>query len=610
MFGIILAALGLGFLIFIHELGHYVMARRVGMKVEVFSIGFGSPLVAWVRPNGEKWQLGWLPFGGYVKIKGTDREGDVDPYQVSDGFFGKGPWSRIKVAFMGPFVNILFALLVFAALYFMGGRDQPFSNMTTSIGAVDPKSELYNDGFRPGDQILQYGSEKVTGFKSHFLAPIVAEGPTDLLIRHHDWTQGSINEKIITLSPYTIERHGEKAATFGVLAPASFIVFNPPWVEKAAIPTKAPIQKAGIQAGDMIVWYDGMPIFSQPQLNALVQEGHALVILERGGDLLVRRVPRVPVTALKLDTFAKDEIRDWTYESGLSPTQHLLFIPYNLSPEGIVEGRFRFIDKEDEVKYIPEQLKTDVERSLILGDRIVSVDGVKVTHAPDILKALQTHVAHLIVYRNGNLPLATQEETQHLYDKIHDERGFAPLIAALTDPTLPKETDGFVLLNGVTPKPLKDWSEKDKNSQDQTLYLGLPGLADRLVKYNPNPFQQFYDVFTEISTTLGGLVSGHINPKWVSGPVGIVRIMSSSWSEGFKNGLYWLGVISLNLAIINLLPLPVLDGGTILFGFIEMVSGQKFSLKLLDKLILPFALALIGLIIFFTYNDILRLLGG
>ena len=611
MLGIILAALGLGFLIFIHELGHYFMAKKVGMKVETFSVGFGSPLLSWIRPNGEKWQLGWLPFGGYVKIKGTERDGDLDPYDVSDGFFGRGPWNRVKVAFMGPFVNLVFAFLVFVLLFALGGRDQPFSNLTTTIGAVDPKSELYIAGFRPGDEILSYGNEKVTGIKSHFLAPIIAEGQTDLSIRLHDWTKGTVEDKQIPLSPYTTERHGEKAPTFGVVAPGSFITFNPPWIEKAAISPKAPIQKAGIEPGDTIVWYDGMPTFSQSQLNTLVQDGNALVVIDRSGELLVRRVPRVPLSALKLDSFTKDELRDWTYEARLSPSKDgLLFIPYNISSDGTVEGRFRFIDKEDEIKYIPEHLKTDVERSLQVGDRIVSVDGEKVSTAPDILKLVQTHTAHLIVYRNGTPSTLSQEETQSFYDKIHDERAFSPLIKALTDPALPKTADGFALLNGVTPKPLKDWSDKDKESTDQTLYLGLPGLADRPVNYNPNPFQQFSEVSSEIGTTLGGLVSGHISPKWVSGPVGIVRIMSTSWADGFKSGIFWLGVISLNLAFINLLPLPVLDGGTILFGLIEIVTGRKFSLKLIDKLIFPFALALIALILFFTYNDVLRLFGS
>src|SRR5882757_1486298 len=101
---LLLAILGLGFLIFIHELGHYWMARRVGMRVETFAIGFGRPIFSWMH-DGTKWQIGWLPFGGYVKIAGVESDPNVDLYSISDGFYGKGPWARIKVAFMGPLVN-------------------------------------------------------------------------------------------------------------------------------------------------------------------------------------------------------------------------------------------------------------------------------------------------------------------------------------------------------------------------------------------------------------------------------------------------------------------------------------------------------------------------
>src|SRR5271166_5372441 len=94
---LILAIFGLSFLIFIHELGHYWMARRVGMRVETFSIGFGRPILSWVR-DGVTWQIGWLLFGGFVRIAGTDTEKDTDPYKVPDGYFGKSPLDRIKVS--------------------------------------------------------------------------------------------------------------------------------------------------------------------------------------------------------------------------------------------------------------------------------------------------------------------------------------------------------------------------------------------------------------------------------------------------------------------------------------------------------------------------------
>ena len=106
---ILLALLGLSFLIFIHELGHYFVAKKVGMKIEVFSIGFGKALFSWKR-NGVKWQVGILPFGGYVKIAGMEKKGNQEPYEIKDGFFGKKPVDRIKVAISGPLVNFIFAI--------------------------------------------------------------------------------------------------------------------------------------------------------------------------------------------------------------------------------------------------------------------------------------------------------------------------------------------------------------------------------------------------------------------------------------------------------------------------------------------------------------------
>src|ERR1700704_1985386 len=100
---IIFAILALSFLIFIHELGHFIMARRVGMRVETFAIGFGKPIFSWEH-DGVKWQIGWILFGGYVKIAGQDFDKDKDPYSIPDSFFGKSPLDRIKVAVMGPLV--------------------------------------------------------------------------------------------------------------------------------------------------------------------------------------------------------------------------------------------------------------------------------------------------------------------------------------------------------------------------------------------------------------------------------------------------------------------------------------------------------------------------
>ncbi|MCB1135262.1 MAG: site-2 protease family protein, partial [Chlamydiia bacterium] len=171
---ILSAALGLGFLIFIHELGHYLVAKRVGMRIEVFSIGFGKPIKVWKR-NGEIWQICYLPFGGYVKMAGMDAEDGQEPSEIRDGFWGRTPMDRIKVALAGPVVNLAFALAVFGLMWMGGGREKSFAEYTHRIGWVEPSSELYAAGFRPGDTIVSYDGRAFTDYKDHLYAAMLSD---------------------------------------------------------------------------------------------------------------------------------------------------------------------------------------------------------------------------------------------------------------------------------------------------------------------------------------------------------------------------------------------------------------------------------------------------
>ncbi len=136
--------------------------------------------------------------------------------------------------------------------------------------------------------------------------------------------------------------------------------------------------------------------------------------------------------------------------------------------------------------------------------------------------------------------------------------------------------------------------------------LGVP-LVDREVLYNPTPQQQFADVFKETWRTLYGLFSGYLNPKFMSGPVGIIQVVHHSWMIGYKEVLFWMAVISLNLGLINLLPIPVLDGGHILFSVVEIVTKKPIRSKTMERMVIPFIGLLIALFIYITYQDIARL---
>ena len=151
---------------------------------------------------------------------------------------------------------------------------------------------------------------------------------------------------------------------------------------------------------------------------------------------------------------------------------------------------------------------------------------------------------------------------------------------------------------------LKSFEENQKN-----LMLGI-GLKDREVIYNPTPLVMFGDVFDQTWRTLSNLFTGYLSPKWMSGPIGIVQVIHYGWTQGVKEALFWMAVISLNLGILNLFPLPILDGGHICFSLVESVTKKPLKAKTMERLIIPFIVVLVGFFIYLTYNDIVRLIGN
>ncbi|ADI37730.1 putative zinc metalloprotease CT_072 [Waddlia chondrophila 2032/99] len=642
---IVLAILGLSFLIFIHELGHYWMARRVGMRVETFAIGFGRPIYSWMR-DGVKWQIGWLLFGGFVKIAGTDTDSTVDPYAVKDGFFGKGPWNRIKVAFMGPFVNLVFALLVFALLWAIGGRTKSFAEYTSKIGWVDPNSELYALGVRPGDEVDSYDEHPFSSYKDHLYASLLGDEEIKIKGTKIDYETGERFPFEYTVASYPNPAFADKKMkTTGILSSASYIIYdrlhngreNP-------LPEGSPLQNSGIQYGDRILWVDGETVFSNAQLSELLNDGRVLMTIKRGNDIIHRRVPRVRAQELRPDVEFREEMIDWMYEAGLNSRrfQDLYAIPYNLTHDGVVEEELRFIDKADQKKAFPVHLFSDLEEPLRPGDRIIAVQGQQVKRSYEILRGLQTKQVQIIVardsaetavipYQKANVSFNQNIEWMHLH-QIADSIGTNALKA---------RAGNLVLLAPVTPMARKNFpmSEETKawyaaellekkqeiekiedperraqllgqlKESQELLVLGIPNPQDRQVVYNPNPVTVFSNVAKEIGRTMQALFSGTLSPKYIAGPVGIVHMVQTTSSQSLMEALFWIGAISLNLGVLNLLPVPILDGGTIVFAFIEMVTGRRMKPKTLEKVVIVFAILLISFFLFLTYNDISRVFG-
>lgn len=628
---LLLAAFGLGFLIFIHELGHYFMARRVGMTVEAFAIGFGKPLFTW-NFQGVKWHICCLPFGGYVKIKGMEKQEGIDLYSVSDGYFGKKPIDRIKVALMGPIVNIIFAFIAFSLIWSLGGRSKPFSEFTKIIGWVDPQSELFEKGVKPGDEITRYDGHDFQGYKDLMYAAVM--GGKKETISGFEVNYSSQEKTPFT---YTVEAYPDPRAadpgirTFGILSPASYLIYE------GDLPDGSPMMGSGIQVGDRIVSVDGSLVFSIDQLQNSVNDSKALLTVKRGENTFLTRIPRVAISDLRLGGKEKAELDDWKTEAKIEQKiDDVIFIPYKVNSFGIVEGQLSYIGA-DSIERRHRQNGTEIP--LHIGDQILAVDGKVINSGYDLTRQLQNREVQIIVERSENFGPLSWKDADRQFDKKINWQDYHALLLSIGNPESQRNKGNLFLLNPVVPKTFQEFSltNEKKAMFDQYIakqkeaidaiedpvkkeaalvaleknqnrsMLGIP-LQDRKVIYNPSPFALFYSVLEETGRTMKGLVTGNLNPKWMSGPVGIVQVMHHGWSLGFQEAIYWMALISLNLGILNLLPIPVLDGGHICFALYEQTTKRRLKAKTIERLIIPFVILLVGFLIFVTYQDLARLI--
>ncbi len=161
MYSVVSAIVVLGVLIFVHELGHFVVAKLSGVRVLVFSLGFG-PKLCGVRLGETEYILSAIPLGGYVKMLGEgkgeeeDEEAELSEEEQQGSYAHKGPWRRMAIIIAGPLTNILFAALVFAVVYLFG-----VPSLVPVVGEVNYEMPAYSAGFRTGDRIISIDGKKI-----------------------------------------------------------------------------------------------------------------------------------------------------------------------------------------------------------------------------------------------------------------------------------------------------------------------------------------------------------------------------------------------------------------------------------------------------------------
>ena len=262
----------LGVLIFVHEAGHFVMARRIGVRVLCFSLGFGPKILKYRRGDTE-YCVSAIPLGGYVKMAG---ESPDDPRSGRDDeFMSKSKWQRFLILIMGPATNILFAVVVMTFVLYQGAEVPRYEQQPPEIGAVVEESPAERAGIRPGALILQVSGRPVQTWMELQLAVLPRAGrELELVVRGGDGAQ-----RTARLTP---QAEGQfQLGEIGVLPQMH------PQV-RSILPGE-PAERAGIRADDVILAVDGEPVENQGELIATINAsaGVPLTLTIRRDDALV-----------------------------------------------------------------------------------------------------------------------------------------------------------------------------------------------------------------------------------------------------------------------------------------------------------------------------------
>lgn len=247
----------LGILVTFHEFGHYWVARRCGVRVLRFSVGFGKPVWKRIGRDGTEYAIAWIPLGGYVKML-DEREVEVAPSERHESFNAKSVWQRIAIVAAGPIANLLLCIALLWLMFVVGKPDfQPDIGRAEGIAA--------EAGFQAGDRLLEVNGRATRTWSEAGIAlatAVIDREPTAVRVRTAD---GDERVRMLPLDRPGLVLSEERPFTDLGLRPAW------PAVVGEVSPGSA-AEAAGLRAGDRIVSLDGRPVHTYDQVSPLLQE--------------------------------------------------------------------------------------------------------------------------------------------------------------------------------------------------------------------------------------------------------------------------------------------------------------------------------------------------
>lgn len=503
-------------LIFVHELGHFVWAKIFGVKVLTFSIGFGPKLVRF-RGRETEYCIGLLPLGGFVKMLEENRQEPVLPEDKHRTFDAQALWKRVIIVLAGPAMNLLFPVLLY-----VGASMGKSEFLPPTVGVVLPDHPA--DGkLQPGDRVLEVDGVHISTFAE--LRRTVRKNPGRELqlkvFRDNAYVEVSITpEEHVERKPLDIV---ERVGSIGIQP-------NRPAAVVGISEVDSPAYRAGLRTFDRITEVRGQPVHTFADLRAQLEEN---------------RGETVPVTYLRPVRVpnALGELADlYVYESGVAA----------LTPNPAGRDLRARTGMELASLYVAhvEEGSAEWRAGLRPGDRITAVDDVEVTTWSSFVDRLMAAPdrPHTVTWtrsgvRHGGTMQIRQEQWVDEYGS-HEPRYVLRTRGWL--PTVPQA------------------------------YVGRPSLFRYAL---PMAFDETIDVIHFIVVGIVRIVQGKLSLSTIGGPITIYDIIGQEGAKGTAYFLWAMAVISINLGLINLLPIPILDGGHLLFFGAEAVIRRPLPLR-------------------------------
>jgi regulator of sigma E protease len=277
----------LGVLVFVHELGHFLAAKRVGIRVLKFQLGFNPTMVSFRRGETE-YGIGALPLGGYVKMAGESPE-DVERDEAGqaiirqDEFLSKSKWERFQVLIMGPVMNILLALVLTAVVLYQGAEVGAYEDQPVVVGVVTADSPAAHAGIQPGDRIISIADNEVETWE-RFINVVMSRPNREVMV--HVMRDG--REVELRVTPKVQSESRFEIGDIGVMPNVH------PHVR--SVSAGEPAEKAGLKTGDLVLAVNDEPITFSTQLRDAIakhpEEQITITILRDGQRQTINATPR------------------------------------------------------------------------------------------------------------------------------------------------------------------------------------------------------------------------------------------------------------------------------------------------------------------------------